>query len=589
MKLAAGGELGIGVGEEEWGSGEREVLEDFAKRTDGLVDLVVCRFGDAAKPSGASGKSSKSGSKKEDISPDPWIGIGGLQQGSDGIVFSGTGVVSRQSMKDISEWARWVYAYGESAYGVRDSPSSDRRRRKRKAHSARQSRSETKNNMPDTQADTQLSPTPGIPRSILATADKSLAAATNKADLRTQTSPSRAGKPKSKSPIRETDSWTKYLTLGYGTAWGIPGFDLSEQPNDGLKSQEEVLKSRLEAHIAQENAGYFLIGMKGDPEDESDEFEDESESTSGWNKRLMIRTLHVTMNNTSSLSLPTSTLLSQPTPGSDHKASIISMTSPSKRRTRLRVVLYAHRPFIYVLLFAPSTASLNLPPFYRHLHTFLSPLNTLLLRRTGANIARTRLASQPGLLPPGIVGTEGVWAAVHDVDDGCTWSSLPAIPSVVIDGDAEEWSRTDALNVHFAAVEILTGAGEEERERSAKTGKGWWIVWARRRRAEGKPETDEDEENVTASNTVSSRPLTTTLEEGYFGPNEGTWPLGSRIPGDREILIVRRAKDADTRKSRVVSGWSLGGGDNKASLDSSRLGIGFDPRKYMEGIVRLGR
>jgi hypothetical protein len=29
VKLAAGGELGIGVGEEEWGSGEREVLEDF--------------------------------------------------------------------------------------------------------------------------------------------------------------------------------------------------------------------------------------------------------------------------------------------------------------------------------------------------------------------------------------------------------------------------------------------------------------------------------------------------------------------------------------------------------------------------------
>ena len=33
IKLANGGELGVGVGEEEWGSGEREVLEDFVRRT----------------------------------------------------------------------------------------------------------------------------------------------------------------------------------------------------------------------------------------------------------------------------------------------------------------------------------------------------------------------------------------------------------------------------------------------------------------------------------------------------------------------------------------------------------------------------
>ena len=47
LKLAAGGELGIGVGEEDWGSGEREVLEGFIGRTEGLVDLVVARFGDS--------------------------------------------------------------------------------------------------------------------------------------------------------------------------------------------------------------------------------------------------------------------------------------------------------------------------------------------------------------------------------------------------------------------------------------------------------------------------------------------------------------------------------------------------------------
>ena len=45
IKIAACGELGIGVGEEERGSGEREVLEGFVERTEGLVDLVVSKFG----------------------------------------------------------------------------------------------------------------------------------------------------------------------------------------------------------------------------------------------------------------------------------------------------------------------------------------------------------------------------------------------------------------------------------------------------------------------------------------------------------------------------------------------------------------
>jgi len=41
IKLAASGELGMGVGEEDRGSGEREVLEGFVGRIEGLVDLVV--------------------------------------------------------------------------------------------------------------------------------------------------------------------------------------------------------------------------------------------------------------------------------------------------------------------------------------------------------------------------------------------------------------------------------------------------------------------------------------------------------------------------------------------------------------------
>lgn len=47
IKIAASGELGIGVGEEDRGSGEREVLEGLVGRIDGLVDLVVSKFGES--------------------------------------------------------------------------------------------------------------------------------------------------------------------------------------------------------------------------------------------------------------------------------------------------------------------------------------------------------------------------------------------------------------------------------------------------------------------------------------------------------------------------------------------------------------
>jgi hypothetical protein len=583
MKLAAGGELGIGVGEEDWGSGEREVLEDFTRRTDGLVDLLVMRFGDEAVNRKA--ETTKAKSKKEDITPEPWMGVGRMQQAADGVIFSGAGTVSRESMKDISEWIRSVYFYSDSAYGVRDSPVSDRKKKKKTGHSSRPSRSIQK------EADQPTEPLPGIPRSILATADKSSNTTTSKVDSKQQDIPNRIREAKSKSPIREPDTWTKYLTLGYGTAWGISAAEVAEQSKDSSNSREDILKSRVQAHIEQENAGQFLIGLRGDPEDESDEIDEASDTSEGWNKRLMIRTLHVFMSNISGFEHLLSPSASQPTTPSlsvarsDSEGTITPRSKSSstrKKRTRLRVILYVHRPFIYVLLFDPSTASLSIPPFYRHLHIFLSALRDLLLRSTGAAVARRRLASDPGVFPPQIANQEGVWAAVHDVDSLYTWSSLPAIPALI--GGVEpstgtsEWTRTDALNVHQTAVDLLCGIGEEDRERSCKTAKGWWLVWARQRK------------EIDSTGEGTSIYLHSGTAADYFTSTvlAGTHVNGRRA-GDREILIVRRAREMDS-KLRSVSGWGIGG-DSKDStkLDASRMGIGFDPRKYMEGIVRLGR
>ena len=123
LKLASGGELGYGVGEEEWGSGERAVLEDLSRHTEGLADVVVSRFGDAPSPS-------DSKSDAEDEEP-PWMGSGSEPKVTDGVIFSGMGALERRSIADISQWIRRIYTYGDHAYGIRDNPLRERRKRRR--------------------------------------------------------------------------------------------------------------------------------------------------------------------------------------------------------------------------------------------------------------------------------------------------------------------------------------------------------------------------------------------------------------------------------------------------------------------------
>ncbi|EME44643.1 hypothetical protein DOTSEDRAFT_72185 [Dothistroma septosporum NZE10] len=123
LKLSRGGELGMGVGEEEWGSGERDVLEDLTRRTDGLVDLVVSRFGDSAPATDYVSAS--------EIEALPWLGGGNTPSADDGIVFGGINAITRPSLRNVSLWMRQIYTYGDYAYGVRDNPSRERRKRRR--------------------------------------------------------------------------------------------------------------------------------------------------------------------------------------------------------------------------------------------------------------------------------------------------------------------------------------------------------------------------------------------------------------------------------------------------------------------------
>ncbi|CAK4033351.1 Hypothetical predicted protein [Lecanosticta acicola] len=124
LKLSSGGELGMGVGEEEWGSGERDVLEDLTRRTDGLVDLVVSRFGEPAPTDDESVMT-----ESEAL---PWLGSGSHPLASDGVIFGGINAITRPSLRNVSLWMRNIYTYGEYAYGVRDNPHRERRKRRRR-------------------------------------------------------------------------------------------------------------------------------------------------------------------------------------------------------------------------------------------------------------------------------------------------------------------------------------------------------------------------------------------------------------------------------------------------------------------------
>ncbi|KEF56462.1 uncharacterized protein A1O9_08043 [Exophiala aquamarina CBS 119918] len=325
IKLAGGGELGVGVGEEGWGSGEREVLEGFANRTDGLLDLVVGRYGDAPLP----GTPTESPPRK----PLPWLGNAESSGNQDGVIFSGIGGISRRSLATISQWMESIFAYGESAYGVGENPASrpregkktrrsrakgaqyvpsrDSERKKRSQHQQRRSPHGPAAELRQKAIENNLN-SPRIPAPLVNVVERSLDEAVAKA----------TGGSTSKSPEQEethrgnkqtadiqedgtlfgAEKMMKYLSLGYGSTWTLnpKGFNSSPSldepshapapqgghdspvvqthpvedlqqvdPTPEVSDEDETpFVQRLEQSI-----GRFLIGLSGDLE--NTEFEED--------------------------------------------------------------------------------------------------------------------------------------------------------------------------------------------------------------------------------------------------------------------------------------------------------------------------
>ncbi|OAG07420.1 uncharacterized protein CC84DRAFT_1117732 [Paraphaeosphaeria sporulosa] len=611
MKLAAGGELGMGVGEEEWGSGERLVLEDFVQKTEGLVDFMVSRFGE---PSPLQDPKKRPDSKQSVEETEPWIGSGRMPTAADGIVFSGVGAVAKRSLRDLSHWIETIYSNGDHAYGVGDNPTTDRRKRRRRIIPSTTSSSEPAartarlSNRPSgtlSKGEPVPTPTPGIPPDLIKNVETSLDKASSAVDA------SGGQTVQNQEPLLaslgDTETWMKYLTLGYGTAWGSK----KSATADNAPTQEQAVDSatpeapmrfvepepdvdhaaeKLKAQIQLENTGYFAIGLKGDLDDG---VADDSDGEGDWNKRTLLRNVHVELTDENIPATPGTG--DDDTPQFEKELSL--KNADTVRLRRLRPVIYVHRPFIYTFLFRHRTESLTIASFYRNLHTYFSPLHRPLTTSTcpskvfarisGSSHPYTTTSSQQGVEP----NAQPIYDLVYDPRTLTVHSSIPNIPdpgTLIAEGLSSDatlagWSRVEALNVHSQILATVTSTRRSlaEIERTCKTSRSWWVVWMR----------------LPPSQAMPSQSLKADAGQEQEPEETQTEFLTDQL---REAILIRRARDA-TAPSTKSAGSRFASSMWKPAVDKTggaaagwgprglAEGIGIDARRYVEGLLSLNR
>ncbi|EGP83038.1 uncharacterized protein MYCGRDRAFT_88345 [Zymoseptoria tritici IPO323] len=575
IKLSSGGELGMGVGEEEWGSGERDVLEDLTRRTMGLVDLVVSRFGEAPPV-------------KDDATVDdgellPWMGSGSQPIASDGVIFGGVGAITRPTLRSVSLWMRQIYTYGDRAYGVRDNPLRPRQKRIPPPIATAVERSENK-------------------------ASKQADADAAKAEAQSEDAGTTLGIP---------DQYMKYLTFGLST------FAKSSNPSRPEPPRRTIAKQKR-----MEETGHFVIGLRGDLSsiDESDSGigSDGDDESSGL--RSVLRTLQVELNETPTADEDKTELQKKLS-----EAGLSAGRNDRKDYRRLRVLVYVHRPFMYCFLFEDRTPSLSVAGFFKDLHHNLLPIHKPLLSSTSVarvaqRIEETQTPSKKSKEPTAI------YDLIYDPALLTVHTSVPNIPEPgtsaaegIISGMKSSsinspslWTRIEALNVHSQILSTLSSVqrNPHEYERTSKTTRNWWVVWMKLSPSSPaetlsntcKPPPGDDAKPTPATlrhedstdsndtnNTASTDPTSIAMEKAVAPPL------------NRIAILVRKASDAvapppkstsraassmwnslslrsNSTSDEITGGASAGWGP--AALAG---GIGIDARKYVEGLLSLNR
>ncbi|KAL4896461.1 hypothetical protein BDV59DRAFT_107093 [Aspergillus ambiguus] len=580
IKLSAGGELGVGVGEEEWGSGEREVLEDFVSRTDGLVDLIVSRFGDPYL-----WHKHENADLDQDSEPVQWLGLDVYPRPSDGVIFSGVGGISRPSVAHITQWMEWIYRYGFEAYGVGEDPTSPRRRkRRRKRGRAEKDVDHTSGPSEGPQAtNSDRGFSPGIPRPLVIGAPQPSQFAPSSdgqgSSLKSnESSPARSERGAEWMRFR-TDTFVKYFTLGYGSSWGPSSESPSPHPRVEALKQEDTSSGGGNQEGSPEdlpemkqsgtspvrntgqslNQGKFLIGLL-----------DNTASPGGQSVEGPVVTDNLPSESTDVI---TQRILHVHRPTSDQDIT---------DSVQLRAVVYVHQPFIYTFLFDPETASLTDPSLYQTIHHQLGPLQKPLSNSTSPTNAATRISeskTDTDVSQRFASKDQQLYDIVYDPSNLTVRSSIPNIPDLGSeplghnDSSSLPWTRVESLNIHHRLLStfIETRSRPLELERTCKTSRGWWIVWVRIANID-----IEDQKGGGVVNAV------------------GTGDLR------QEAFLVRKASDhiPPASHARNSSGTQffrdLGGagfGSSRTDTGPAKLveGLGLDARRYIENLLSLNR
>ncbi len=567
IKIAACGELGIGVGEEDRGSGEREVLEGFVDRTEGLVDMVVSKFG--LSDMGTAADSLATQKPAEGEVAVKWLGSGDEPGAEDGAIFLGVGALSRKSLRDVTFWMEDLYSWGEDAYGVKDNPSSTRQTRKSK----KPRDGDAKVTVPNSRNNTE-EPAGASPKQLDTTA-----------------LPAQALEPGTSSPTPAGDAtdeggvtkFMQYFKLGYGTHWSLGGSGDTESPkldstaanNAPHGSEAPDTTSTRQPVILDDRAGRFLIGLMGGLEESgpnSPAAGSPDGSGSGnegeYNSRILLRTLTVELDgidrpeneltvdlgSQEGKELTTTTTTTTTTGGAGQKDSTdrgSHFDSQDRNKTqRLRVVVYVHKPFIYTFLFRSSgTDCLAWNAFYRSLHHQLAPLGKPLGRSTAYRPDRPDVAAASNKN-----NNNNILDIVWDPKSLTIHSTLPSIPdplqhyhhyddATAVSGRPTPprlWSRAEALSTHNQVLNtyIATRSGDNlDLERTCKTNRGWWIVWTRILERQDDPTTAATEANATASGSTTPRA-----------------PSSPSLPPDDGHRAEKRSTAAETEPEEEESG-----------------------------------
>lgn len=650
IKIAACGELGVGVGEEERGSGEREVLEGFVDRMDGLVDVIVSKFGE-----GDSTIETAPGKMSLPNPTSPWLGSGNEPRSEDGAIFLGTGALSRKSLRDVSHWMEDLYRWGGQAYGVVDNPSSNRRAKKVKSRRKNQPeealseahvyghthRLSIRGSDPTSEDHIEQNSSTIIPPKLPDENDihDGSKSKTRRPSFRRAFSSKSAGSMDSNS--NQGNKFVQYLKFGYGTHWSLGGSSKNE--NVATETSDSIAKTILGSTgdgvsegpaQSDDSLGYFLIGLMGNIEEgnkgEGDEHPHDTEAdVDSGNGRLLLRTLTLELEREEdaraeidiSIDLGTSENdgTSSKRPGSEHTGtSKASFESQDRNKTKkLRVVVYVKKPFMFVFLFELRSSALAFPSLYHLLHYQIGPLHKPLISSTSFRASRPEINT---------TGQEDPRTPIYDL----VWdprlltvnSTIPNIPnpyqSSLKPGEPATWSRVEALNTHLQIVNtyvaITTSTEGNELERTLKTSRGWWIVWTRVpdpeppafKAASGAVKIPG---SISEDSTLSTRPIVpspqsdrnrSSREQSTFSPSMNSGPAHpylenpSEINGftrkDKEIFLIRRASDygATGLSGRFANGPSTVS-DSSWTSGQGKLahGIGVDTKRYIEGLLNL--